>query len=51
MSDPHEHELHKRRKGRNYALLAVLAGFALLIFAVTIVKLGGSAGNPSAIAW
>ncbi len=51
MPDPKEHELHKRRKGRNYALLAVLAGFVLLIFAVTIVKLGDAAGNPSAIAW
>ncbi len=51
MTDPQEHELHKRRKARNYALLAVMAGFVVLIFAVTIVKLGGAAGNPSAIAW
>ena len=43
-----EHELHHRRRGRNWGLLAVLAGFALLLFAVTIVKLGDQAGNPSA---
>jgi len=51
MPAPDEHDLHKRRKARNYALLAVLSAFVLLIFAVTIVKLGGHAGNPSAIAW
>lgn len=33
-----EHELHKRRKGRNFALLAVLGGFAVLMFALTVVK-------------
>lgn len=42
-----EHELHRRRKGRNGAVLAVLAGFALLLFAVTIVKLGDNVANPS----
>ncbi|WP_333832237.1 hypothetical protein [Rubrimonas sp.] len=41
-----EHELHARRRGRNLAVLAVLAGFVALVFAVTIVKLGGNAGNP-----
>lgn len=47
-----EHELHHRRKGRNGAVLAVLAGFALLLFAVTIVKLGDNAANPSAtVSW
>ncbi len=34
-----EHELHKRRRGRNAALGGVLLVFVLLIFAVTIVKL------------
>ena len=34
-----EHELHRRRRGRNLALGGVLVGFVLLIFAVTIVKL------------
>jgi hypothetical protein len=41
-----EHELHRRRRGRNLALLAALGGFAALMFVVTIVKLGGNAGNP-----
>lgn len=42
-----EHELHRRRRGRNVAVLLVLAGFAVLLFAVTIVKMGGNAGNPA----
>ncbi|MEM9062710.1 MAG: hypothetical protein AAGD13_19790 [Pseudomonadota bacterium] len=47
-----EHDLHKRRKGRNTAVLSLLCGFALLLFAVTIVKLGDSAANPSAsVSW
>ena len=34
-----EHELHKRRRGRNFALGGVLAAFVLIVFAVTVVKL------------
>ena len=34
-----EHELHKRRRGRNIALGGVLLGFVVLVFAVTMVKL------------
>jgi hypothetical protein len=41
-----EHELHKRRRTRNVATLALLGGFVALIFIVTIVKLGENAGNP-----
>lgn len=33
-----DHELHQRRFGRNMGLLAVLGGFVLLIFALTVVK-------------
>jgi hypothetical protein len=33
-------ELAKRRRGRNIALMVVLAFLALLFFAITIVKLG-----------
>lgn len=40
MAFQQEHELHKRRFGRNMALLAVLCGFAALIFGLTIVKVG-----------
>ncbi len=39
MIDKREHDLHRRRKGRNLALGGVLLGFVVLIFAVTIVKL------------
>ena len=41
-----EHDLHRRRRGRNLAVLLGLAAFAALLFGVTIVKLGGNAGNP-----
>jgi hypothetical protein len=41
-----ESEVHARRRTRNLAVLAVLAGFVALIFAVTVVKLGANAGNP-----
>ena len=43
-----EHEIHQRRKGRNYGVLAALGALAVLLFAVTIVKMGPQAGNPSA---
>ncbi len=39
MIEKQEHELHRRRRGRNIALGAVLLGFVVLVFAVTIVKL------------
>lgn len=41
-----DHELHKRRRGRNIGTLLVLVAFAVLLFAVTIVKMGINAGNP-----
>jgi len=40
-----EHELHRRRRGRNLAVLAILIGFIALLFWVTIVKLPS---NPDA---
>ena len=40
-----EHELHRPRRGRNFALGGALLAFVLLVFAVTIVKLAeGQAG-------
>lgn len=33
-----DHELHKRRFGRNLGLGAVLLGFVLLVYAITVVK-------------
>ena len=40
LADRQEHELHARRRRRNMAVGGVLIGFAALLFAVTIVKLG-----------
>lgn len=34
-----EHEIHSRRKGRNFSVGLLLGGFVALIFAVTMVKL------------
>ena len=41
-----EHDLHKRRKGRNLAMLAVLLGFVALLFGVTIAKMGANVIKP-----
>jgi hypothetical protein len=41
-----EHELHRRRRTRNVAVLTALLGFVALLFVVTIVKMGAHAGNP-----
>ena len=38
MSFEPEHELHKRRLGRNLGLGASLLAFVIIVFAVTIVK-------------
>lgn len=43
-----QHELYGRRRGRNYGVLAVLVALVALLFAVTLVKMGPQAGNPSA---
>lgn len=43
-----EHEIHSRRRGRNLGVLGLLLALALLLFAVTIVKMGPQAANPSA---
>ncbi len=40
LSERQEHELHARRRKRNMAVGGVLLGFAALLFAVTMVKLG-----------
>ena len=34
-----EHELHRRRSGRNVALMLVLVAFAALVFTLSIVKI------------
>ena len=33
-----EHELHKRRLGRNVGLAVVLVGFIVIVFGLTVVK-------------
>lgn len=35
-----EHELHKRRSGRNVGLGIVLVSFVAIVFGLTIVKIG-----------
>ncbi|MEM8570779.1 MAG: hypothetical protein AAGG56_07685 [Pseudomonadota bacterium] len=40
---PDTHEIYGRRKSRNVGLGVSLAAFVLLVFAVTIVKLGEGA--------
>ncbi|WP_299369287.1 cytochrome C oxidase assembly protein [uncultured Tateyamaria sp.] len=34
-----EHELHQRRKGRNVGVGLMLAGFVVLVLALTFVKI------------
>lgn len=34
-------ERHRRRRGKNLALLAVLVGLVVLFYLVTLVKFGG----------
>ena len=46
MAMKREHEIHGRRRGRNLAVLAILLGFAALLFWVTLAKLGENAANP-----
>lgn len=33
-----EHELHHRRRGRNWGLLLMLLGFVAIVFGLTVVK-------------
>ena len=33
-----DHELHERRSGRNFGLLAVLIGLVAVVFGLTVVK-------------
>ncbi|MFV0358661.1 hypothetical protein [Tropicimonas sp.] len=34
------HELHSRRRGRNFGLLLLLLAFVAIVFGMTIVKVG-----------
>jgi hypothetical protein len=44
MSFPPQHELHKRRFGRNVGVGLLLAAFIVLVFALTVVKV--TRGDP-----
>jgi hypothetical protein len=33
-----EHEIHERRKGRNYGVLLLLLGLIAIVFGLTVVK-------------
>lgn len=33
-----EHEIHERRKGRNYGVLGILLGLIAIVFGLTVVK-------------
>ena len=39
MSIKAEHEIHQRRKGRNVGVGLMLAGFVVLVLALTFVKI------------
>lgn len=39
MSLRREHEIHRRRKGRNVGVGLLLAGFVILVMALTYVKI------------
>lgn len=46
MQGRQDHELHRRRRGRNLAVGAVLLGFVVLLMGVTIAKLGVNVVKP-----
>lgn len=37
----HVSEQHKRQRGKNLALLAVLLGLVVLFYIITLVRMGG----------
>ncbi|MEM6972409.1 MAG: hypothetical protein AAF577_06355 [Pseudomonadota bacterium] len=46
-----DHDLHLRRRGRNLGVLGALSGLVVMLFSITIVKMGddqATVGNPSA---
>jgi len=52
MAMQREHELHGRRRSRNLGVLIGLVALIVLLFAVTLVKMGPDAANPSAgVSW
>ncbi|SFA85754.1 hypothetical protein SAMN05421688_1210 [Poseidonocella pacifica] len=44
MNFPRQHDLHKRRMGRNFGVGIVLLGFVVIVFGLTVVKV--TRGEP-----
>lgn len=42
MSDPRDPESQRRLRGRNLAMLAALLGFVVLVYVVSVVRMGGA---------
>lgn len=49
MSFPEQHELHKRRFGRNLGVALVLAGFVALLLGLTVVKVTRGDFEPESV--
>lgn len=41
-SDQKRKEFRRKRRAKNYALLAVLAAFVVIVYFVALVRMGGS---------
>jgi hypothetical protein len=48
MAFPKQHEMHRRRFSRNLGLGLVLAGFVVLMMALTVVKVTRENAQPMA---
>ncbi|MGD9742312.1 MAG: hypothetical protein AB7F08_06850 [Dongiaceae bacterium] len=42
MNDRDRDEARRRLRARNYAVLAALLGFAILVYVVSILRMGGN---------
>ncbi len=42
MNDRNRDEARRRLRARNYAVLAALLGFAILVYVVSILRMGGN---------
>ncbi len=41
MGENDQSEVHKRKRGKNLALLGVLLAFVVLIYVIALVRMGG----------
>lgn len=49
MSFPEQHEIHKRRFGRNLGVALVLAAFVALLMGLTVVKVTRGDFEPESV--